>query len=196
MIPGPDVDPMTATGALVSRLTRALTRAAGVAGADLVHQALERPSDMGAIIDLLRSTLPLLSAERELDPELETGVAALQAEDDLIRRAGGLRETKWVADYLAISPKSVTAKARRNALLAIARGDRNLYPAFQFMDGQIIPGVREILQALSLTNGWSRLSFLLTPDPGLDDRTPLDAFHTDRGAVLTLAAGADTQGAA
>ncbi len=196
MMPLPDVNHVTATAALISRLTRALTRAAGVAGDDLVHQALERPSDMGAIIDLLRSALPLLSAERELDPQLETGVAALEAEDDLLRRAGGLKDTKWVADYLAISPKSVAAKARRNELLAIARGDRNLYPTFQFRDGQVVRGVREILQALPLTNGWSRLAFLLSPDPGLDDRTPLDAFQTDRDGVLALAAGADTQGAA
>ena len=190
-----DVDQLTATAALVSRLTRALTRVAGVAGDAFVHQALERPSDMGSIIELLRSALPLLSAERELEPELEAGIAALEAEDDLIRRAGGLKETKWVAQYLAISPKSVAAKARRNELLAIARGDRNLYPAFQFRDGQVVPGLRKILQALPLTNGWSRLSFLLTPDPGLDDRTPLDALRTDRDAVLALAAGADAQGA-
>jgi hypothetical protein len=184
-----------ATAALLSRLVRALTRAAGLAGDDLVHSALERPSDMGAVVDLLRSALPLLSAERELDPELETRIAALEAEDDLIRRAGGLKDAKWVADYLAISPKSVAAKARRNELLAITRGDRNLYPSFQFKDGQVVPGLREILQALPLSNSWSRLSFLLTPDPGLDDRMPLEAVHAGRDAVLALAAGADTQGA-
>jgi hypothetical protein len=192
--PGALVD-ASATTALLSRLVRALTRAAGIAGDELVHRALERPSDMGAIVDLLRSALPLLSAERELDPELETGIAALEAEEGLIRRAGGLKDTKWVADYLGISPKSVAAKARRSELLAITRGDRNLYPAFQFGDGQVVSGVRDILQALPLTNGWSRLSFLLTSDPGLDDRTPWEAFPADRDAVLALAAAADTQGA-
>ena len=184
-----------ATAALLSRLVRALTRAAGIAGDELVLRALGRPSDMGAVIDLLRSALPLLSAERELDPTLETGIAALEAEEDLIRCAGGLKDAKWVAEYLGISPKSVAAKARRNELLAITRGDRNLYPAFQFGGGQVVAGVREILEALPLTNGWSRLSFLLTPDPGLDDRTPLDAFSADGEAVIALAAGADTQGA-
>jgi hypothetical protein len=61
--------------------------------------------------------------------------------------------------------------------------------------GRFFSGIREILQALPLINGWSRLAFLLIPDPGLDDRTPLDAFKSDREAVLALAAGADTQGA-
>ncbi|MEO6784257.1 MAG: hypothetical protein ABI407_22035 [Bradyrhizobium sp.] len=182
--------------ALISRLVRAVTRAAEVADDDLVHQALERPSDMGAIVELLRSTLPLLSAEREIDPELAASVAALEAEDGLVRLAGGLKDTKWVAGYLAISPKSVAAKARRNELLAIARGDRNLYPTFQFRDGRVIPGVREILQALPLANGWSRLSFLLTSDPGLDDRSPLAAFTADPEAVLALASNTDVQGAA
>lgn len=185
-----------AVDVLLARITRALTRAAGLAGDAFVHQALERSSDMGAVIDLLRSTLPLLSAERELDPDLDARVAALAGEDDLIRRAGSLKDIKWVADYLAISPKSVAAKARRKELLAIPRGDRNLYPAIQFRDGQVLPGLREVLQALPLTNGWSQLSFLLAANPGLDDRTPLDALETGRAAVLAVATNIHDQGAA
>lgn len=186
----------TALTALLARLHRALQRIAGVAGDELVHRALARPSDMGAVIDLLRSTLPLLSAEQELDPDLANQVSSLAAEDELIRRAGGLKTAKWVADYLAISPKSVAAKARRGEVLALTRGDRNLYPAFQFQDGQVLTGLRELLEALPLTNGWSRLSFLLTPNPGLDDRSPLEAFGTDREAVLAVTASTDSQGAA
>ena len=185
----------TALTALLARLQRALHRIAGAAGDELVHRALARPSDMGAVIDLLRSTLPLLSAEQELDPDLADQVSSLAVEDELIRRAGGLKTAKWVADYLAISPKSVAAKARRGEVLALTRGDRNLYPAFQFQDGQVLPGLRELLEALPLTNGWSRLSFLLTPDPGLDDCSPLAAFRTDPEAVLAVAASADSQGA-
>ena len=191
-----DPDHIAALGSLISRLHRALHRAAGVASEDLVHRALERSSDMGAMIDLLRSTLPLLSAEQELDPDIGGQVSALSLEEELIQRAGGLKDTKWVADYLAISPKSVAAKARRNELLALTRGDRNLYPAFQFQDGQVIPGLRDLLQALPLTNGWSRLSFLLTPAPALDARHPLEAFASDLETVLALASGVDSQGAA
>ncbi len=186
----------TALTALLARLHRALQRIAGAAGDELVHRALARPSDMGAVIDLLRSTLPLLSAEQELDPDLANQVSSLAVEDELIRRAGGLKTAKWVADYLAITPKSVAAKARRGEVLALTRGDRNLYPAFQFQDGQVLTGLRELLEALPLTNGWSQLSFLLTPNPGLDDRSPLKAFKTDREAVLAVAASADSQGAA
>ena len=186
----------TALKALLARLQRALQRIAGAASDELVHQALARSSDMGAVIDLLRSTLPLLSAEQELDPDLADQVSSLAVEDEIIRRAGGLKNAKWVADYLAISPKSVAAKARRGEVLALTRGDRNLYPAFQFQDGQVLPGLRELLEALPLTNGWSRLSFLLTPDPGLDDRSPIEAFRTDREAVLAVAESADSQGAA
>ena len=192
----PDQDHSAALGALLSRLRRALLRAAEIATDDLVHRALERPSDMGAVIDLLRSTLPMLSAEQELDPSLGEQVSALAVEDELMHRAGGLRDAKWVAEYLGINPKSVTAKARRNELLALTKGDRNFYPAFQFQNGQVMPGLRDLLQALPLTNGWSRLSFLVSPDPALDDRTPVEAFSTERETVLALAAGADTQGAA
>jgi hypothetical protein len=185
-----------AVAALITRFGRALSRVAITAGEDLIHKALERSTDIGALVELLRSSVPLLSAEQEIDPRLAKNIASLEAEEELLGRAGGLRDAKWVAEYLSINPKSVAAKARRNELLAIPRGDRNLYPAFQFRDGQVVPGVREILEVLPLTNGWSRLSYLLTPDPGLDDRTPIEAFRTEPEATLALARGADTQGAA
>jgi hypothetical protein len=186
----------SAVTALIARFGRALSRAATIAGDDLIYKALERPTDIGAVVELLRSTAPLLSAEQDIDPQLKGTIASLDAEDALIQRAGGIKDAKWVGEYLSISPKSVAAKARRNELLAISRGDRNLYPAFQFKSGQIVPGVRELLEVLPLTNGWSRMSFLLAPDPGLDDRSPIEAFKTDPEAALDLARNADTQGAA
>jgi hypothetical protein len=182
--------------ALIGRLARAINRATTVAGDDLIHKALEQPTDIGSIVELLRSTVPLLSAEQEIDPNLGNALASLEGEEDLVRRAGGLKDTDWVAKYLSINPKSVAAKARRNELLAVTRGDRNLYPAFQFKDGTVIAGIRDILTVLPLRNGWSRLSFFLTPDPGLDDRSPTEAFEIDPDATLALAAAADAQGAA
>lgn len=186
----------SAMTALIARFSRAISRAAMIAGDELIHKALERPTDIGAIVELLRSTVPLLSAEQEIDPRLGGSVASLDAEEELLERASGLKDAKWVGDYLSINPKSVAAKARRNELLAIQRGDRNLYPTFQFKDGKVIPGIREILEVLPLTNGWSRLSFLLNPDPGLDDRSPIQAFTNDRETTLALARNADIQGAA
>jgi hypothetical protein len=194
-----DVPPRVANSALTAllvRFGRALSRAAAIAGEDLIYKALERPTDIGAVVEFLRSTAPLLSAEQDIDPQLGTGIASLGGEEALIQQAGGLKDAKWVAEYLGITPKSVAAKARRNELLAMTRGDRNLYPAFQFKNGQVVSGVRELLEVLPLTNGWSRLSFLLSPDPGLDDRSPIAAFETDPDAALEVARNADTQGAA
>jgi len=186
----------SAVAALLVRFGRALSRAAMIAGEDLIYKALERPTDIGAVVEFLRSTAPFLSAEHDIDPHLGAGIASLEAEEALIQQAGGLKDAKWVAEYLGITPKSVAAKARRHELLAISRGDRNFYPAFQFRNGGIVPGVRELLEVLPLTNGWSRLSFLLSPDPGLDDRPPIEAFETDPEAALEVAQNADTQGAA
>jgi hypothetical protein len=185
-----------AVTALITRFGRAFSRAVTIAGDDLVYKALERPTDIGAVVEFLRSTAPLLSAEQVIDPQLGGSIASLEAEDTLIQRAGGLKNAKWVGEYLSIAPKSVAAKARRNEVLAISRGDRNLYPAFQFKNGQVVAGVRELLEVLPLTNGWSRLSFLLSPDPGLDDRSPIEAFETDPEAAVEVARNADTQGAA
>lgn len=185
-----------AIAALLARFGRALSRAAAIAGEDVIYKDLERPTDIGAVVEFLRSTAPLLSAEQHIDPQLAAGIACLEAEEALIQQAGGIKETKWVAEYLGITPKSVAAKARRNELLAMSRGDRNVYPAFQFKNRGIVSGVRELLEVLPLTNGWSRLSFLLSPDPGLDDRSPIEAFQTHPEAALEVARTTDTQGAA
>jgi hypothetical protein len=186
----------SAIQALTRRLERALGRAITIAEDAQINGALESPTDIGAVVELLRSTIPRLPAEQDIDPHLGGSIASLKAEKELLGRAGGLEDAKWVAKYLSIDPKSVAAKARRNEILAIPRGDRNLYPAFQFRNGRVIPGIREVLEALPLKNGWSRLSFLLTPDPGLDDRSPIDAFGTEPEATLELARSADIQGAA
>jgi hypothetical protein len=188
----PDV---LAVHALIARFSRAISRATAIADEASIFKALERPTDIGAVIDFLRSLTPFLAAEEEIDPQLEDNIGSLEAEEALIRMAGGLKDAKWVAEYLSIAPKSVAAKARRNELLGISRGDRNFYPAFQFRDGKVIPGLRELLEMLPITNGWSRLSFLLTKDPGLDDRSPIEAFATDPEAALEVASSFGVQGA-
>jgi hypothetical protein len=123
-------------------------------------------------------------------------VGSLVAEQRLIERAGGLRDTDWVASFLRIEARSVAAKARRGELLAIRRGDRNFYPAFQFRNGGVIPAIRAVLGVLPLQDGWSRLSFLLTEDPGLDGRTPVEAYDADRESVLAVATTLGEQGGA
>ena len=80
-----------------------------------------------------------------------------------------------------IHPKSVAAKARRNEPPAVCcSGDRNLYPAFQFRDGDMRPSRAACGRSSPSCHSRGRgLSFFLTPDPGLDDRSPIEAFETE-----------------
>jgi hypothetical protein len=182
--------------ALARRLVRALARVQAVGGGSALVDALAEPSDIGSLVSTLAAALPLFAAERELDPALDMRVGSLVAEQRLIERAGGLRDTDWVASFLRIEARSVAAKARRGELLAIRRGDRNFYPAFQFRNGGVIPAIRAVLGVLPLQDGWSRLSFLLTEDPGLDGRTPVEAYDADRESVLAVATTLGEQGGA
>lgn len=127
--------------------------------------------------------------------DIENELSWLADDGSLVQRAGGMMDRESVAAYLAISPEIVAAMARRGEPVTLPQGERDFHPAFQFQGCRVIPGIRELLEVLLLTDGWSQTAFLLTPDPGLDDRTPIEAFGKDRETVMALAASMDTQGA-
>ena len=64
-----------------------------------------------------------------------------------------------------------------------------MYPAVQFVDGEIIPGIPDVLAGMRDAAPWSILSFLLTEDGALDGWSPLAALQAGkRDEVLQIAA--------
>lgn len=105
---------------------------------------------------------------------------------------GPLFDTDGVAALLGgVTKQAVSDRVRRRRLLALRTGSgRLVYPAFQFDGRHVVAGIAEVLGRLEPDDAeaWTVASWLNTPDPELDGRTPVEALRSgDRERVLAAA---------
>ncbi len=94
-------------------------------------------------------------------------------------------------DVARLLDKSRQAVSADSGLLRLAMRSGEIgYPVLQFDGRSQLPGVREIVRAFEpvVTSAWTTASWLTSPAPELDDRTPLAALRAgDREPALALA---------
>jgi hypothetical protein len=77
-----------------------------------------------------------------------------------------------------VSHQTVANWRRNGTIIALPRGQRDfVYPACQFTDTGLVPGLADVLRASPLRDAWSRLGMLLTASARLGDRSPLEALR-------------------
>jgi hypothetical protein len=114
----------------------------------------------------------LAEARRRARAELDDALAVALS-DALGREA--------VARRLGISPQAVSKRLGAGSLVALSRGRAKHFPAWQFHEDGVLPGLAEVIDAypgtpLALTV-WAT-----SPSADLDGRTPAEAL-TERGGV-------------
>jgi len=85
----------------------------------------------------------------------------------MIERAGGLLSEDQVAELLGLSPASVSEKTDHGGLLAVTWGGEQRYPAFQFVGGDIVPHLSEVLGLLDTASETAKLRFFVVEDADL-----------------------------
>jgi hypothetical protein len=123
------------------------------------------------------------------DPDPLAPLLARNAEfrEALLRRAGGALSTEEAERLLGITDQALDERRRAGTLLAIREGGDWRYPACQFEQGDVVPGLAEVVRGLAEAGPWVTLDFLLAPDTVLGGRTPLQALQTgDHDQVLRL----------
>lgn len=113
--------------------------------------------------------------------------------DDLV---GPFLRSQGVEARLGITRQGVAARAARRSLLRVITADGvHLYPAWQFDDGGLLPGLGDLLPlfAEDAVDGWTLAGWLRTRDPDLDE-APLETLR--RGDVARVLAAARTAAAA
>lgn len=102
---------------------------------------------------------------------------------EMTQAAGGCLSAAEVATLLGITESDVDLRRRQNDILAVpVPGLAWGFPARQFRDGDLRPGVAEVLHAATSMHPWVLLSILLDPVVGSPDTDLLDAL--DRPEVL------------
>ena len=90
-----------------------------------------------------------------------------------------------------VSKQAVSDRVHRHRLLALRTGSgRLVYPAFQFDRRSMVTGLAKVLAVVAPddTEGWYVASWLTTPDPNIDNLTPVEALKAGRSAEVEAAA--------
>lgn len=97
---------------------------------------------------------------------------------------GPFYDTAGVETLLGgVSKQAVAARRHAHTILALKTADgRWVYPTFQFTGSDVDPALVPAIQAFRDAPGWSAALWFVTPNPDLDDTTPLDWARAGRPA--------------
>jgi hypothetical protein len=106
----------------------------------------------------------------------------------LLKAEGGVLSAQQLAQHLGITPQGLGKKRDRNQVFWLEIGDGYVYPAFQVGPKGLLPGIREVLDALQEDDPWTRVNFMLTSDARLGGRRPIDVLRDGDVVLVTRAA--------
>jgi hypothetical protein len=125
--------------------------------------------------------------ERKL---LDARLRGLKRMAELRKAAEPVLESGQVCDVLGVSREAVSKKVARKQLLALPRGGDRVYPAFQFQDGEVVPWLSGLLNALETNSPFVVLAFLLTKNPVFGGKSAFELLQAgDLESVMTEARG-------
>lgn len=123
------------------------------------------------------------------DPLAAAKLRGLEARENLLRAEDGTVTAKEVSKILGISRQAVDKRRRAGQLIGLTRGKRGYaYPAWQFRDGQTLPGLGKVLKALNRHDAWTQTFFMLSPHTDLHGVTPLAELRSGHVDVVVSAA--------
>jgi hypothetical protein len=121
-----------------------------------------------------------------------------QMKRDILATQGDLLDANEVAARLGLTPAEVEQRRCDGLLMAIPTEKGPFgFPAWQFTDDGLLPGLEDVLRVLDVDGEWTRAAFFLSGDIRLDWRTPLEMLlRGEIEAVRNAAAAYGEQGAA
>jgi hypothetical protein len=102
---------------------------------------------------------------------------------------GPFYDTKSVQALLGgLSVQAVTARRKAHTILAVQTADRRwAYPTFQFSGNDVHPALLPAIRALRDAPAWSAALWFVTPNPDLDDTSPLAWALAGRSTDMLVA---------
>lgn len=173
----------------VRRSLNALASVSATASRHALSDAVGASTDAGAVLKVFGSP-EVLSQAASANPLAAAQLRGIEAKLDLLAAEGGAVSAEEFGEMIGISRQSVSNRRAAGRLLAVEAGRRGYrYPVWQTRDGQTLPGLERVIEPLHNRDPWLRLAFMLGPNPGLGDRTPLDLLRA--GDIERATAAAD-----
>ena len=166
-----------------------------------VRSGTDRRKRLGEVVDgrarrldrcrIARSTAEPIRRGRlavvDLDPLAPLLARNVEHRQKLLQLAGGALSAEEAGRTLGITRQAVDKRRRANTLLAVREGSDWRYPACQFHQGEILPGIAYVVRGFATVGPWAALDFLLASDTVLEGDTPLQVLQRgDRDRVLGL----------
>jgi hypothetical protein len=115
------------------------------------------------------------ATEKKLQDARLRGLARIA---ELRKEADPCLETGQVCELLGVTRETIRKKVDRKQLLALPKGGERVFPAFQFKDGNVVPGLGEVMEALDTDSIFVILSFLLSKSPLFGNHTAIEELQT------------------
>lgn len=131
-------------------------------------KALSAPDDFWTLME----TLALAPIKES--PELRVKMRGAIARRELLEQDGGVLSPSSVAELLGISRQAVGMRRSAGKLLGVEGGRGYVYPAWQFQDTKLVPGIEEILEILGEADPMTKVIFFLGHDHAIGGKRPID----------------------
>lgn len=150
-----------------------------------------REQTLNRSIKALESALSHVSEEIEPSPQIARSVQAGENRWRRMAKEFDMLDSSQVASLLGISASNrnkASQLAKQGKILGVARGNRTLYPSFEFdlEAGKVRPIVAEVVKAAG--DRWdpeSLLQWFCAPNGFLDGRRPVDVIDNEQTLLAT-----------
>ncbi len=166
------------------RAGHAIDHIARSATVEALADALAAPTDFGAVARALCDPNSFPAAV-PLDPLADALARGAAERERLATKAVGLLSAEEAGRALGgITRQAVDKRRRARQLLAVKVANDWRYPAVQIgSDGEVVPGLIDVLDALGELRPWAILDFLLAEDAALGGASPLQALRRGGGVA-------------
>ena len=165
--------------AALDRGTKTLKTVLTKAGSKAVGSLQTTTNEVGYLMAAARLAIEALGISADVvEKQLhDARLRGLERMTELRKAAEPVLETGAVCDLLSLSRETIRKKVDRRQLLALPKGGDRVFPAFQFQDGDVLPGFAEVLNALANDSPFVALSFLLSKNPDFGGKTACDLLQ-------------------
>ncbi len=183
--------------AFLARGLNALTRLAENLEEKALGDAVGAPSDYAVLLSVLGEPEAVAELQRQ-DPLARARLRGLHTRAHLLEAEGGSLTAEEAAKRLHLTRQAVDKRRRAGRLLGLHVGRRGYaYPAWQFGEHGVLPGLEEVLADLRDHDPWMQVGFFLNGNVRLNGKAPLaELRHGHIEAVRHAARAYGEQGAA
>jgi hypothetical protein len=176
--------------AFLAWVLRATARLSRELGPSALSRAAGARSDYAALLSALQepATVAVLAED---DPLAAARLRGLATREYILSAEGGAMKVGDVAALLGLTRQGVDRRRRAGKLLALSTGRHGyVYPAWQFTDEGVLPGLEATLQALQVQSPSMRAAFFLSGNLRLGGTSPLAELRRGHREDAVLAAAA------